>query len=66
MSEGLDLPRLGRGVLLDAAARLARFDAADWEAVEALAPRADDPLFGTPDPQRFRALYRHLFEQAQV
>ena len=45
---------------------LARFDAADWEAVEALAPRADDPLFGTPDPQRFRALYRHLFEQAQV
>jgi GAF domain-containing protein len=28
MSEGLDLPRLGRGVLLDAAARLARFDAA--------------------------------------
>ena len=43
----------------------ARLDTADWDAVEALAPRADDPLFGTPDPQRFRALFRHLSEQAQ-
>lgn len=44
---------------------LERLDATDWEAVEMMAPRADDPLFGTPDPQRFRSLYRHLFAQAQ-
>lgn len=36
----------------------------DWEAVEAAAPRADDPVFGTPDPQRFRALFHHLAQQA--
>ncbi len=44
---------------------LARLDPADWDAVQTMAPRADDPLFGTPDPQRFRALLRHLSEQAQ-
>lgn len=43
----------------------ARLDPADWDAVQALAPRADDPVFGTPDPQRYRALFRHLSEQAQ-
>ena len=43
---------------------IAHLDAADWEAVEALAPRADDPVFGTPDPQRFRALFKHLQELA--
>ena len=45
---------------------LEHLDQADWDAVEALAPRADDPVFGTPDPQRFRALFRHLAEQAQA
>lgn len=44
---------------------LERLDATDWESVERMAPRADDPLFGIPDPQRFRSLYRHLFAQAQ-
>lgn len=39
-------------------------DAADWEAVEAEAPSADDPVFTTPDPQRFRALYAELSRQA--
>ena len=37
---------------------------ADWEAVEALAPRAEDPVFGSPDPERFRSLYRRLADQA--
>ncbi|WP_295443962.1 hemerythrin domain-containing protein [uncultured Thiodictyon sp.] len=38
---------------------------ADLDALEILAPRAEDPLFGTPDPQRFRALFKHLCAQAQ-
>lgn len=42
-----------------------RLDESDWEAVEALAPSADDPVFGTPDPQRFRALFKQLSAQAQ-
>ena len=44
---------------------LERLDQADWEAVEALAPSADDPLFGVPDPQRFRSLFQRLFAQTQ-
>lgn len=44
----------------------ARLDGADWEAVEALAPSAEDPLFGTPDPLRFRGLFERLSAQAQV
>jgi len=43
----------------------ARLDQTDWDAVEAIAPRADDPLFGTPDPLRFRALFQHLAQQVQ-
>lgn len=43
---------------------LERLDEADWDAVDALAPRADDPVFGTPDPHRFRALFQHLTHQA--
>lgn len=39
-------------------------DQSDWEAVEAAAPRADDPVFGTRDPLRFQALLRCLAEQA--
>ena len=42
-----------------------RLDAADWAAVEALAPSADDPLFGVPDPQRFRSLFQRLSAQTQ-
>ncbi|MBK1716433.1 hemerythrin domain-containing protein [Thiocystis violacea] len=36
---------------------------ADWAEIEAVAPVAEDPLFGSPDPRRFKALYRQLFEQ---
>ena len=39
-------------------------DDADWEAIAALAPTADDPVFVSPDPVRFRALYRFLYDQA--
>lgn len=37
---------------------------ADWAALEAIAPMGEDPLFGTPEPVRFRALYRSLSDQA--
>lgn len=40
-------------------------DEADWAAVQAAAPKADDPLFGSPDPRRFRALYAELARQAE-
>jgi hemerythrin-like domain-containing protein len=40
-------------------------DPADWDALQGLAPRADDPIFGSPDPQRYRALFKHLCAQAQ-
>lgn len=33
---------------------------ADWAAIAAQMPKAEDPLFGTPDPLRFRTLYRYL------
>ena len=39
-------------------------DQSDWEAVDAAAPRADDPVFGTPDPLRFQALFHYLAQQA--
>jgi hemerythrin-like domain-containing protein len=45
---------------------LERLDQADWDAIEATAPNADDPVFGNPDPQRFRALFQHLSEQARA
>lgn len=35
----------------------------DWQAIEAAAPNVDDPLFGDPDPARFRSLYQHLMNQ---
>jgi hemerythrin-like domain-containing protein len=37
-----------------------RLDIADWMALEAQAPKITDPVFGNPDPARFRALFRHL------
>lgn len=43
---------------------LGRLEAEDWEAVAAAAPNAEDPVFGSPDPVRFKALYRYLYEQA--
>ena len=38
---------------------------ADWAEIEAAAPAVEDPVFGAPDPQRFKALYRQLVEQVQ-
>jgi len=32
----------------------------DWRAVADDAPKYNDPLFGDPDPARFRTLYQHL------
>lgn len=43
----------------------AQLDETAWETIEALAPSAEDPLFGTPDPVRFRALVARLTAQAQ-
>jgi len=38
----------------------------DWDAVEARAPKGDDPVFVSPDPQRFRALFLQLSKQVQA
>jgi hemerythrin-like domain-containing protein len=37
----------------------------DWEELAEVAPDANDPVFGTPDPARFRALYQHLMTQVR-
>ncbi|WP_295408444.1 hemerythrin domain-containing protein [uncultured Thiocystis sp.] len=44
---------------------LQALDDGDWAALAAQSPTAEDPLFGTPDPVRFRALYRYLSAQAE-
>lgn len=44
---------------------IARLSDADWAAVEAAAPKQVDPVFGTPDPLRYRALYARFAAQAQ-
>ncbi len=33
---------------------------ADWDAVAEKAPKFNDPVFGNPDPARFRTLFMHL------
>ncbi len=33
---------------------------ADWDAVAAKAPKFNDPVFGNPDPARFRSIFMHL------
>lgn len=38
----------------------------DWKEIAAAAPAAEDPVFGNPDPQRFKALYKQLHEQAHT
>jgi hemerythrin-like domain-containing protein len=35
----------------------------EWEELAEAAPDAEDPVFGAPDPARFRALYQHLMTQ---
>ncbi|NCA69795.1 MAG: hemerythrin domain-containing protein [Sphingobacteriia bacterium] len=37
----------------------------DWMAVEAAAPTRDDPVFGTPDPVRYHALYACFASEAR-
>ena len=44
---------------------LERLSDQDWQEIAAQAPAVEDPIFGTPDPQRFKALYKQLHEQAQ-
>ena len=44
---------------------LASLSAEDWDAVEAAAPSMEDPLFATPDPSRYRALYQQLSAQSR-
>jgi hemerythrin-like domain-containing protein len=42
-----------------------RLSATDWEELLNEVPSADDPVFGTADPARFRALFQHLMAQSQ-
>jgi hemerythrin-like domain-containing protein len=44
---------------------LARLSAGDWTELEVMAPTVEDPLFGNPDPLRYRALYAQLAAQAE-
>lgn len=44
---------------------IAHLSAEDWTELEASAPSTDDPVFGTPDPMRYRALYARLSAQAK-
>jgi hemerythrin-like domain-containing protein len=37
--------------------------AADWAWVLERAPKYNDPVFGNPDPARFRTLFQHLAEE---
>lgn len=39
---------------------------ADWDAIAVQAPSVEDPLFASPDPARFRALYRHLADSTRT
>jgi hemerythrin-like domain-containing protein len=43
-----------------------RLTESDWAEVEALAPNLEDPVFGTPDPSRYRALVARLAAQAHA
>jgi hemerythrin-like domain-containing protein len=38
----------------------------DWEELAEAAPDLNDPVFGTPDPARFRSLYQHLMTQTHA
>jgi hemerythrin-like domain-containing protein len=43
-----------------------QLSAADWEELTQAAPKVNDPLFGTPDPARFRSLYQTLMTQVSA
>jgi hemerythrin-like domain-containing protein len=40
-----------------------RLSPQDWAAVADQAPNLTDPVFGDPDPARFRSLFRHLSQE---
>jgi hemerythrin-like domain-containing protein len=42
---------------------LQHLSADDWEQLAEAAPDVNDPVFGNPDPARFRSLYQHLMAQ---
>jgi len=44
----------------------AKLGDADWAAVEERAPKYNDPVFGDPDPARFRTLFAHLTEELDL
>ncbi len=43
-----------------------RLSAADWEDLDRISPKANDPVFGAPDRARFRAVFAELAAQAQA
>ena len=43
-----------------------RLSTADWDELARVAPSAADPVFGAPDPARFRALFERLAADAGV
>jgi hemerythrin-like domain-containing protein len=45
---------------------LVRLSAADWEELDRVSPKADDPIFDAPDPARFRALFAELKAEAEA
>jgi len=43
-----------------------RLSAAEWAEVDRVSPRANDPVFGTPDPARYRSLLAELAAEAET
>jgi hemerythrin-like domain-containing protein len=43
-----------------------RLAAAQWEELDHISPKADDPVFAAPDPARFRALLAELTAEARA
>ena len=43
-----------------------RLSAAEWDDLDRISPKADDPVFGAPDPARFRALFAELTAEAKA
>jgi len=42
-----------------------RLSESDWEELERISPKAADPVFGIPDPARFRSLFNQLSAEAE-
>ena len=42
-----------------------RLSAADWEDLDRISPKVDDPVFDVPDPARYKALFDALAIQAE-